>query len=565
MLRKYNVFFNELANASTTDFMQLLAQSQCKEAIIQLVGDDASIEDLGLPDSTILKLKRSGMQTIDKLIMCYDVQWRHIDYYIVISKQLEKYIRNLLALIVSNTSSKNTTETEDSSDSEIIEKGNLNTSLSKVDTQNDSLDTSFSEARISMISNHSSSVSNSADEDRLIAVNIESKLIEYCSSRDVPIDSLHLSMRAFNSLKRARIDMLSQLLNCSLTELQKTPNLGRITIREIQSAILSFCKEIDLPQEDKTHTSEVIPDEAFPERATKKASSFPPEINGAQLFSDTYFQPYIINLFEKLDVQLQESDLTVRSYNALNRAGISTFAMLLKAHLNGMQIIQNLGSRSLNEIQSYIDNTLNSYSDYIKSWLESNAESYYSERIVKQKILALYNDDKAFYGFSFQEYRALFPNEVSDELIRSAVSSLLCSGNLEYVDYRCYRRYPSFLDYIHSIDILKSDVKEVLLMRLNGESLQTIADKKGISRECVRQKEFKALKKIVVSNKMKTFDEDYYMYLYQTYSIPREVWTGELGCSEATYQYLRKDKKKQILEPNIKNILIKTNFKLMEN
>lgn len=51
------------------------------------------------------------------------------------------------------------------------------------------------------------------------------------------IEELDFSVRTYNILKRARIDTISQLVNCSEDELMKLRNMGKNSLKEIHDKL----------------------------------------------------------------------------------------------------------------------------------------------------------------------------------------------------------------------------------------------------------------------------------------------------------------------------------------
>jgi DNA-directed RNA polymerase alpha subunit len=66
---------------------------------------------------------------------------------------------------------------------------------------------------------------------------------EPASADDVLIEELELGVRAYNCLKRAGVQTLSQLQRATEKELRSIPNLGQATLREIQRRVAEFERE----------------------------------------------------------------------------------------------------------------------------------------------------------------------------------------------------------------------------------------------------------------------------------------------------------------------------------
>lgn len=55
-----------------------------------------------------------------------------------------------------------------------------------------------------------------------------------------PIEDLNLSVRAFNCLKRSKIDTVAELVDRTVEDLEKVRNLGKTTIAEIQASLEKY-------------------------------------------------------------------------------------------------------------------------------------------------------------------------------------------------------------------------------------------------------------------------------------------------------------------------------------
>ena len=97
------------------------------------------------------------------------------------------------------------------------------------------------------------------------------------------------------------------------------------------------------------------------------------------------------------------------------------------------------------------------------------------------------------------------------------------------------RIYPSIVDYVNDIENERN--RHIVLDRLNGDTLQEIGDRCGITRERVRQilqKEFKAIRK-----NSRRFREDKYLYLFSNYDILKENFTFAFDEPCSTYEYMK--------------------------
>lgn len=126
---------------------------------------------------------------------------------------------------------------------------------------------------------------------------------------------------------------------------------------------------------------------------------------------------------------------------------------------------------------------------------------------------------------------------------QKAIAQLIKERKLEYVDFRCYKVYPSYQSYLREfLESLEENQRVMLCRRINGDTLEQIASDNGITRERVRQITRKLMKLMKQSYTVKTgnkyFDEDYYAYLYRNYDVPEAFGSEYLCLSKAVCNYL---------------------------
>ncbi len=490
MMGNYQTIYRQLAGAAPDEFQMLLSEPDCKSAIYLLVGDQVPVDELGLNSNVIAKLKRSGIRTVDALLREYEISWSTSSSYLSeVTHKLEGYIRNLLILLV------------------VPEPEEISVPLAEEDTP--------------------VHIEEEKPQDKPIP-SAETALAYYME-QDEPIEKLNLSTRSFNALKRSGIHTLSQLLSCTAEEMDKMRNLGAKSKAEIQETLLAFLEARETAAEETAQDESETPEPADVRVFGK----------GSELFADAMYRENVVRFFEKRELYLENFLLSTRSSNALLRNGINTFSALLRIFPNQVADLKNLGVKSLQEINEFVERILDQYTVQLSEWLNSGDEEVpFFDYEIQKMLLSMYDSSTGFYGYSFKEFREELPESVTDDEIRAGVSALLQKREIEYVDFRCYRIYPGFYDHLASCKELNDDLRAVLLDRLHGLSLQQIADKQSLTRERVRQKESKALRTIRQNNNDGLFDEDYYRYLYENYAIPKTVWLNELGCSEDLLGYL---------------------------
>ena len=325
------------------------------------------------------------------------------------------------------------------------------------------------------------------------------------TEKAIPIEKLGLSVRSFNCLKRVGLHTLQDLIGKTEEELLQIRNLGSksaIEIVEVVKAYLSSPHEEEAITEESQSLQENAEQETVPDNRP-----------------------------------IEVLNLSVRSYNVLKRAEIHTVQQLLDMKREALSELRNLGRKSLEELESVRKN----YSPPI----QPPSKTDYTVDELKSLIMDAYQEP--YHGLSWQEFRDTMPEVASDELIKQAVGTLLAEGKLEYVDFRCYRVYPSFYEYYkNNLDRLDDRKRAVLVRRYAGETLDSIGTALGITRERVRQI-FKSSQgrymRIIKNACMREtgssiFAEDFYETLYTSCALPDEFWIEELGLHPDSINYL---------------------------
>jgi DNA-directed RNA polymerase alpha subunit len=134
------------------------------------------------------------------------------------------------------------------------------------------------------------------------------------------IDVLGLGVRSSNSLKRAGIEIVGELVSKTEAELMELPNFGRKSIEDVRDALkkhkLYLEGDADKPQ-DLPEVEGVGPEEHDP----------------------------------ILEMRIDELDLGVRSLNCLKREGIETVGDLISKTEKELMCIPNFGRKSIEDVR----------------------------------------------------------------------------------------------------------------------------------------------------------------------------------------------------------------------
>lgn len=329
---------------------------------------------------------------------------------------------------------------------------------------------------------------------------------------DAPISVLNLNIRTMNCMLRSKIVKISDLAGMEYQKLFDIRNLGKNSLIDLISKLDLYFKRnstgtpVAVQREEKNDvclpkTDTVI----LPRSAARKLSESCIVQDGS-----------IIRIRDGMvigDADISELYLDRRGEHCLRQSGIKKVSQLIGMTYDGLLGIRNLGLRSANDIRGKLDYYLRNCTAICP---ESGAVTVLSEATVTE-----YFSENPFAAPEREELIALFPKEKRDgagALLDSLVENqtLICENGR-------YRKYcPSFYDCLDKFaeSGKESDRmdRDIILMRADGKTLDDIGRECGITRERVRQREARAVRKTRILNE-DLFDEDRYAYLYENYCV----------------------------------------------
>ena len=379
------------------------------------------------------------------------------------------------------------------------------------------------------------------------------KIVQYYTARETPIDSLKLSTRAYNVLRRANIKQIYQALNIYPDGFIEMRNMGKKTSDEIcrtlESAmqkayhIITSGHDCDKEEQDNSGNGTV-------QVEIDPISEDPANLTLLELLHHPVYKDKAEHFLRANDVPLEAMNFSVRSYNALMHSGYKSLLEILYTYPDNLRSIKNIGAKSTTEICQTVDSYMEKLQTATVAFCNGEIDALhmdalypdalYSDEYITEKLLKRFRGS-GFEGLSFQQMQEALPEGISEERIKKCIGTLLASHKLEYVDFRCYRVYPSVFDVLKESTIDPRN-KEAFAQRLSGKKLEEIGDDLGLTRERVRQLIQKAIDKLHVFLRnaygVRLLDEDFYTYLYEHYDIPKELWSSYIGVPEETYRYL---------------------------
>lgn len=369
----------------------------------------------------------------------------------------------------------------------------------------------------------------------------EEQLLEF---EKYDLSSIKLSTRANNVLQSANIKTIKELVGLTIEDIMKMPNAGNKTVIELTNVV----KDI---------------------------------LNGT-----IQLEPPKKNCRDKIDIpaehSIDELNLSVRSYNALVSVGINTINSLIELNEDDIDEIKNIGRKSKTEIKEKLNDWVNQNvafggepkkksvnisaveEEFFKNLSDAIApvvtldwttlyhvtvsqNLFFSDfEIDNENILRLLSLPELLLKEK-ERYSLLFPKncpvpidvfkerisvlgDVADVFSTSLFKNHICRYLSDYV----VLTRGTLLEYWEKHFSNTNDRNtQFLIRRLKGETLNSIGDEFGVTRERVRQVSNKIIKK------MPLLLEDYLKEPFVFFNIPKESFCGAFDfCSAEGYEYL---------------------------
>lgn len=366
-------------------------------------------------------------------------------------------------------------------------------------------------------------------------------ILKFAKEHDRPIEALDLSTRVYNVLKRNNVNTLSELANLYPNGYGGFRNIGQKTVNEINDFIKNISTNIDkLTQEDfRAYIEDVTCEED--DRIELGVINIE-SLSALQLFQNEKTKDKAWEYLYTNDIEITSLNLSKRSVHALSNFGLTKLSSLVKVYPAEIIGIKNLGTKSIDEIKSVVQSQLEKIKPFVKAYCKGDMQALYSNEYIRKTILDLFADI-GFTGMSFKEIKEKFPEGIDEARIKKSIGGLIRDHALEYVDFRCYKVYPSYLRILErDFECSRKRGTEYLIRRYNNETLESIAESEGLTRERIRQiceKKENAIKnQYKAETGLKFFDEDYYAYIFSNYDVPKELLIDYLNASNHVWAYL---------------------------
>ena len=376
------------------------------------------------------------------------------------------------------------------------------------------------------------------------------KIIEFTKPQNVEIEDLGISVRSYNALRRGNVRYFHEAISYYPDDFVSFRNMGAKSIDEICSIIENYVsKHYDqitayIRGEGGTLEGPLkICEEAASEERVNiniEQETDPFKLTILQLLMHPTYKEKAKKYLLENNIPVEQMGLSVRSVNAFMRSNILSFYDALSVYPDNLSSLRNIGAKSIDEIKTRMEYYISKMQNAVSAYCSGDMSAMYSDEFVFDTVMSCF-EDIGFKGISFKQIRDVFPDEFDETRIKQCIGGLLADKKLEYVDFRLYRVYPSVYSVIEQSS-LEYEEKDILRKKLDGMTLEAIAQEYGVTRERIRQKFEKNFKKLRAQLQTNygffIFDEDYYAYLYSNYEVIKEMWLDFLGVPGKIFSYL---------------------------
>ena len=362
------------------------------------------------------------------------------------------------------------------------------------------------------------------------------EIAAWLEEKAAKIDALKdLSPRAYNLLRLNGYQDLHRVIFLSKEDLMRLPRMDLRTASEIENSCRHYVRD----------NQERICGIYTKQYAEQGWGQQP--VSVFDIFWIPDYHDRILDFVKANDRDLKVLGLSKRALNRLYRMSgiysekkLSDIIFMTRAEL--LQL-PGMGAGTADEILGVIHDYLSANGDRILAVCMGDVSAIMDDPSIRQLILEQYHS-LGFRGLSLKEMeeKLNLPEQVTEERLKKIIGTLLAEGELEYVDYRCYRNYKSFSDQLELCDTIPDRSRDIIRRRLQGETLEKIGTDLEVTRERVRQIIKKDSQKVRDWNEMHTgmafFDEDYYRYFYETYAFEKNDAIQWFGMTVDICSYL---------------------------
>ena len=350
-------------------------------------------------------------------------------------------------------------------------------------------------------------------------------VISWLKAKGLNIDALELlSPRAYNLLMLNGYTHLHQVAFLGKADLMQIPRMDSGSADEIVRLCNHYLKD---------SKSDILTDYAA-------VSAVPPLFD---LLHMPEYRDAILKYVKANDRDIRQLGLSNRPVNCLLNQGCQKLSDIIFLTRAELQALPAMGTGSVEEVMVKINDYLSANEARLLAVCTGDETALLDDAAIRERILQQYQEI-GFGGLSLREMtdRLQLPESITEDRLKKVIGGLLAENELEYVDFRCYRVYGRFSDFLECCDSISERSRELIRRRLEGGTLESIAQEYGLTRERVRQIIRRDVRKIQDWYRMNTgkvwFDEDYFRYFYETYSFEKKDAAEWFGMTPAICSYL---------------------------
>ena len=362
----------------------------------------------------------------------------------------------------------------------------------------------------------------------------QQRVLQYLQISDIDIDVLDmLSAKAYNLLRFAGYTRVCQIAFLDDEGFLAIPRMDESSAAEIRKSVRYYLRK---------NKDEVLKGVGVGQ-GTPESQKTSVQISVSDMIRMPEYREQILRYVKMNDCALAQMNLSVRSSGALSRAGHRYLSDIFFMGRMDFSRLNRMGNTSVEEILSKINAYIEQHEARILAFISGDKSVLLNEEAIRDRILRIYQN-LGFGGLHFPEIveKLGLPEDIGDDIVKKAIGKLIAEHELEYIDFLVYRVYPSFSTYLDKCDDGDDRGIRYVRLKMQGETLESIAQGEGLTRERIRQVIKKTDQKIhnqyLADTGSGWFDEDYYRYLYTNYSVDRKVCTEWLGIPVETYNYL---------------------------
>lgn len=355
------------------------------------------------------------------------------------------------------------------------------------------------------------------------------QILSWLQETGVRVEALELlSARAFNLLLLSGNTFLHQIAFRTEQELMEIPRMDLDSARNIVRHSAQYIRD---------HRDDIV--RCLQERTTAHQKT----LTVTDMLRMPEYRDRIGAFVLHNDIEIDNLSLSKRSKNQLLKNEYRNLSDILFLSAEELQRLPSMGAASIAQIQERIQDYLMENETRILAFCNGDDSVLLDDAAIRKAVLKLYQPEP-FSGFSLTEMteRLELPGQLSQDRLKKILGGMLAQKELEYVDFRCYRVYDKFEDFLDACPGIEERDHRILQLRLQGVTLEGIGQEYGLTRERVRQvikKEAGTVRaQYTIQTGKKWFDEDYYRYFYETYTFDKKDGSQWLGIPHSVWNYL---------------------------